>query len=177
MTRNIWESDPNAIEESELFYSFVGKYVISFQWMESKIEQIILLAHGHEKWDETQENLSRLKNEEKINLFSDLVLNSDAFDRVSIEGWYDQFEKLINRLHDERRRRNDLLHAQYIFEFLALGEPILKANRYRKGGNFTRTQEPLSPDRRDEIMTEMANIAFDLSSVCLQLVHLYKDSE
>ena len=34
MTRNRWEDDPAAIAEAERFYSFVGQYVISFQWLE-----------------------------------------------------------------------------------------------------------------------------------------------
>lgn len=51
MTRNRWEDDPAAIAEAERFYSFVGQYVISFQWLEGQIDQMFLLARGHDEWN------------------------------------------------------------------------------------------------------------------------------
>ena len=38
-------------QEADRLYSFVGQYVAIFQWMEAQLDQILLLAYGHENWN------------------------------------------------------------------------------------------------------------------------------
>lgn len=92
MTRNRWADDPDALAEAELFYSFVGKYVISFQWLEGQIDQMFLLARGHDAWHETHRWLAGMRNTDKVTAFRELVLADEPFARVPIDGWYDRFQ-------------------------------------------------------------------------------------
>ena len=69
MTTSRWEDNPAAIAEAERFYSFVGQYVISFQWLEGQIDQMFLLARGHDEWNETHHWLAGLRNVDKVNAF------------------------------------------------------------------------------------------------------------
>ncbi|RMB01977.1 hypothetical protein [Eilatimonas milleporae] len=176
MTRNRWEEDPATIAEAERFYSFVGQYVISFQWLEGQIDQILLLARGHDHWDETHQWLSGLRNVDKIHAFRDVVDADEPFDRVPIEGWYDRFDQAIDRLHTERQRRNGILHAQFLFDFLAIGQPVMRLDVRRRGGDVEYTQEDLSQARCDEIMNELAQLGVDLNFICVQLRHVYRQN-
>jgi|GEM_PF-1417593 len=175
MTRNRWQEDSAAIAEAERFYSFVGQYVISFQWLEGQIDQIFLLARGHGNWNDTHRWLSGLRNVEKINAFRDLVHTDGPFDRVQIDGWYDRFDQVVERLHAERLRRNGILHAQFLFDFLAIGQPVMRLEVRRQGGELKFTQEDLSHAKCEEIMAELAKLAFDLNLICVQLRHVYKE--
>ena len=174
MTRNRWEDDPAAIAEAERFYSFVGQYVISFQWLDGQIDQMFLLARGHDEWNETHHWLAGLRNVDKINAFRDLVQADEPFDRIQIDGWYEHFEQVVDRLHTERKRRNGILHSQFLFDFLAIGQPIMRSDVHRRGHDVDFTQEDLSQARCDEIMGELAKLAVDLNFVCVQLRHVYR---
>jgi hypothetical protein len=48
----------------------------------------------------------------------------------------------IERLHAERRRRNALLHSQFLFEFLKIGQPP-SSNRVRGENQIEFTQQNL----------------------------------
>lgn len=176
MTKNRWEDDPVAIDEANRVYSFLGRYVISFQWLEGQIDQILLLARGHQNWEETHKWLSKLKNFEKINAFRDLVQDDVSFCRVQIDGWYEHFKQVADRLDRERIRRNSILHAQFLFDFLVIGCPAMQVNVRRQGNNVEFTQENLSPARCEEILNELAKLAIDLNFICVQLRHVYRPS-
>lgn len=83
---------------------------------------------------------------------------------------------MVDRLHTERKRRNGILHSQFLFDFLAIGQPIMRSDVYRRGHDVDFTQEDLSQARCDEIMGELAELAFDLNFVCVQLRHVYRPS-
>ena len=169
MMKSAWHEDPDAKAEAERLYSFVGQYVVSFQWMESQVEQIILLANGERQWNETHRWLSKQRNVDKINKLQELVRSGHSFDSIQVEGWYDRFDRVIDKLHEERQRRNIILHAQYIFDFLAIGASVVQANIERKSGELEFNQDDLSSQRCEHIMKELTELAFSLNFVCVQL--------
>ena len=40
MSKGRWLKDPRALQQADKLYSFIGQYVIGFQWLESKIDEI-----------------------------------------------------------------------------------------------------------------------------------------
>ena len=156
------------------FYRFVGAYVISFQWLEGKIDEMFLLARGQDVRAETFSWLAQKTNAQKIDAFYELVVACSPFRHVPIDGWYDHLRAVVERLHQERRRRNGILHAQFLFDFLAIGAPVMRTHVQRQAGNAVFDQEDLSPKRCDDILGELALLAFDLNMICVQLIHVYE---
>jgi hypothetical protein len=177
MTKNRWMENPEAVREAERFYKFVGEYVISFQWMEGKIDEVFLLARGHDARAKTFSWLAQKTNAQKIDEFQTLVKAGTPFGYVAIDGWYDRLRTVVDRLHEERRRRNSILHAQFLMDFLAIGAPVVRTHVKRQAGDVIFEQEDLSPTRCDTIMGEIAQLAFDLGMICVQLIHVYKSPE
>lgn len=174
MTRDRWQEDPNAVREAERFFKFVGQYVISFQWLEGKIDDIFLLARGHNKREQTFAWLAQQTNERKIDAFRGVIFDGEHFAPVTIDGWEARVHSVSDRLHAERHRRNGILHAQFLFDFLALGAPIMRTHVRRKGGSTVLENEDLSPERCGQIISEVALLGFDLNMVCVQLRHVYR---
>ena len=161
MTRDRWLEDPKALEQAERLYAFIGKYVISIQWFESKIDELFLLAKGHDKWSETQAWLAGLFFKNKIRRFHNLALADGRPMLHDTEDWTRKITNLRRRLDAERERRNGILHAQFLFDFLAIGHPVLRSRIKDDHGAPEFDQEYLSPERCDEILTEVAQLAFE----------------
>ena len=176
MTRNRWMENADAVQEAERFYRFVGAYVISFQWLESKIDEIFLLARGQDVRADTFNWLAQKSNAQKIDAFQKLIVAGSPFRHVPIDGWYDQLSKVVERLHQERRRRNSILHAQFLFDFLAIGVPVMRTHVQRQAGNIIFDQEDLSAAKRDLILSELAELASNLNMICVQLLHIHEVS-
>lgn len=49
MTRDRWLENPEAVAEAERTYAFVGKYVMTFQWLEGKIDEVFFTSKRAEK--------------------------------------------------------------------------------------------------------------------------------
>jgi hypothetical protein len=175
MTRGRWLDDPNAVAEAERLYAFIGRYVISFQWLEGRIDEMLLLAQSHQNRADTFAWLARKDNKTKIDAFKELVKRDGPFREITVAGWAERFDEVITRLHAERQRRNGLLHAQYLFDFLAIGAPVLRTHVQRLEGELNFDQQELSPGRCDEIMREVVQLSFDLNIICVQLYHSYRD--
>lgn len=173
MTKGRWLEDPKAVREAERLYGFVGRYVIAFQWLEAKVEEMILLARGHDNRTNTLEWLARRTNYDKVEELVAIVTGEDMFREIKVEGWQERFQDVMARLHAERRRRNSLLHAQYLFDFLAIGAPVLRTDIERTDTGVQFKQEELSPERCDEILGEVAALSLHLNMVCVQLIHAY----
>lgn len=177
MTKGRWHDDPDAVREAERLYQFIGQYVIAFQWLEGKVEEMLLLARGQANREETFAWLARKTNNSKIEEFQKCVSGGEAFREISIDGWAERFGEVIARLHDERRRRNGLLHAQYLFDFLAIGAPVLRTDFERDAEGVQFTQEGLSATNCDAILQEVAQLSLGLNMICVQLVHAYIGKE
>lgn len=175
---NEFDADRRADEEADRLYRFLGQYVVVFQWMEAQLDQILLLAYGHENWAETQTRLVGMRNAEKINAVKAVVMAPSPFGRrIGRPGWTESFDELLERLRQEGRRRNAIVHSQYLFEFVEAGMPPLRSDRRKKGGAAEFEQEDLDSERTEAILKELAMLAFDLSQARVQLVHWYAAEE
>jgi hypothetical protein len=77
-----------SISEAELlqaFYGFIGYYISAFQGIEAKLDQIILLSVGEERWHIGQSLISRISNREKIELLNTIVNSSAISDGGSFQ--------------------------------------------------------------------------------------------
>ena len=83
MTRDRWQKDPTAVREAERFFKFVCQYVISFQWLEGKIDDIFLLARGHNNRKQTFAWLAQQTNEKKSTPFATL----SSMGHISLPSW------------------------------------------------------------------------------------------
>ena len=159
-------------QEADRLYSFVGQYVAIFQWMEAQLDQILLLAYGHGNWAKTQAELAGMRKVDKITAVEPVVMAPIPFGRrTGRPGWIEGFAALIERLRQEGRRRNSIVHSQYLFEFVEAGMPPLRSDRRKKDGVAEFDQEFLDSERTEAILEELAVLAFDLSQARIQLVH------
>lgn len=175
MTRDRWFSDPKAIASAERLYSFIGKYVISIQWLETKIDEVLKLARGYENSSETLNWLTGKRFHEKIDEFRKLVTDDGPFLPIWPDGWLEKFESVVQRLHAERTRRNGLLHSSFLFETLSIDNAVLRTHVVRRDGEPYFDQEWLSSSRCEEILDEVASLSIDFGHIYLQLIAAYDD--
>lgn len=173
MTKDRWLRDSHATQEAERLFRFIGAYVVAFQHLEGKIDEMLLLARGQENRDRTFKWLAQKTTELKIKKFDALVKAEEPFRRVGIDDWYAGFDAVIKRLHQERERRNGLMHGQFLFDFLGLGGPTLRTHVKSRDGGAVFDQEWLSPKNCEIIMGESADMSLDLGRICVQLSHSY----
>jgi hypothetical protein len=167
---NRWTDD-----ETDRFFRFLGQYVAIFQWIEAQLDQIILLAHGHENWSNTHAKLANLRNAQKIADVKKVVTGLGPFERSKEHtDWCAHFANLIVRLRQEGRRRNDIVHSQYLFDFVEAGMPPLRSVRRKENGKVVFEQEFFDLKRMDIILEGLATLAFEVSQARIQLVHWYR---
>jgi hypothetical protein len=161
--------------DTETLFATIGRYVIIFQWIEGVLDQILLLAWGHENWADSQAKLAKMKNEDKVDSVKEVVLASPDFTRVHTRPeWCAAFESVIYRLHEERKRRNVIVHSQYLFEFADAGLAPLRSKRGRLEGQATFDQQALTKEVQEKLIGDVAQLAVDVNFVKVQLVHDYQ---
>lgn len=161
--------------DTEAMFATIGRYLVIFQWIEGKLDQILLLAWGFENCEANQSRLAKMSNFEKTCALRDIVLASPDFSRIHTRTeWRAGFEILISRLHEERSRRNVLVHSQYLFELVAAGLPPLQSHRMRNDGKATFHQQSLTRSTQKQLLDELVRLAADVSHTHVQLVHDYK---
>lgn len=154
---------------SEQFFATVGQYIITFQFLEAKIEECLLLWWGHENWQASRMKLASMTNKKKVDaLWSEFrgnVANERGRERPE---WIDRFEEIVTRMHLERRRRNKLVHSHYLFDFAHDGGPVLQVDP--KEGLF-----PFTDEAQQSILKEISQLATDMGRAHLQAVHDHLD--
>lgn len=174
MTRNRWQKDPEAVREAERVFKFIGQYVVRFQWIEGKINEVFLLIRGHDKREKTFAWLSQQTNEKKIDALLGIIVDEDYFAPISVDDWETHVQNVAIRLHAERRRRNGILHAQFLFDFLAIDAPIIRTDIRRTSKGVVFESENLTPARCEQTNEEVARLSFDLNLICVQLRNAYQ---
>ncbi|QAS79537.1 hypothetical protein CO657_16365 [Rhizobium acidisoli] len=150
------------------FLAMVGRYVIVFQWIESKMEECLLLWWGHENWAQSKDRLLNMTNKQKVDTLWKEFRENPANERGrSRPDWVKQFEKLVERLHLERKRRNKLLHSHYLFDFLPIGQPVMQIDP-KEGNRY------LGKEAQDDIHGAVRDLAIDLSFAHTQVIHDYR---
>lgn len=148
---------------TDQFLMTVGRYVIIFQWIESKVEQCLMLLWGHT--EDARDRLSKMSNFEKVEALRNEFRHHPANHRGRArDDWVQRFESLIDRLHEERRQRNNLVHSHYLFDFLQIGHPVLQLDS-RAG------HRAFSADAQEEILRELGQLGWDMNLAQVQLVH------
>lgn len=157
--------------DSDPLFTFLGIYLAAFQWLEGELDGIILLAEGSGRRTETQDRLADLDNRKKVDLAAGLAVDVRRFPLVErIDDWPERVAYIAERLHEERRRRNRIMHSQYIMEGLEHGLPAILSMRRRWGreeGLFD--QEELSRPSMDAILREIAELSFAVGMIVVQL--------
>jgi hypothetical protein len=163
--------------DTESLFSVLGKYWISFQWVEGLLDQSLLLAWDHDNWAASQKKLAKMSNAQKINELEKVVLNSPDFARVHKRPeWVERFKSFMKALHEERERRNTITHSQILFDLAerGLGPPLLSNRVKLKGGEASFEQNYLSKEFQNEMLGRIAKLAFEMNFICVQLRHDYR---
>lgn len=164
--------DPKISAEIASLCQFIGTYVVVFQDIESKLDQIIALAIGLERWHVSQGVLSFLSHAQKIELVLSTLQSSALADGDPIHAeWLASFEKLIQRLKEEATRRNKIVHSLYLFDFMDIGGPPIRSKKRRKRGEVGLDQEPIDPAFIASATSRVAELVFDLGMALVQLRH------
>ncbi len=152
--------------DSEILFANIGKYLIIFQWMESEVDQILLLAWGFDNWAAGQAKLAKMTNCAKVEAMNPAVCESPNLARAQTRpDWWARFEAVIGRLHTERTRRNDIVHSQYLFDFVKAGFAPIRSKRIKVDGKTTLDQDELSKEFQEKLLEEISELAMDLSFI------------
>ena len=161
-------------EDTEALFTTLGKYWIIFQWVESLLDQLILLAWGHDNWAASQKKLAGMSNMQKIDCVESIVLTKPDFARVHTRPeWVTHFKSIMEALHAERKHRNSIIHSQILFEFAdkGLGPPLLSM-RTRSGTEDERFERYwLSKEYQGKMLADLGKLAMQMNFVYVQLVH------
>jgi hypothetical protein len=164
-------------KDTDALFSTLGKYWLSFQWIESQLDKILLLAWGHENWAASQARLAKMNNAQKIDSIGSIVLEGSDFKRVhSRPDWVSHFKSVIKALHTERERRNSITHSQILFDFsdTGLGPPLM-STRTRLGDDEERFEQRwLSKDFQETLLMEVGDLVLQVNFIYVQLVHDYR---
>jgi hypothetical protein len=162
-------------DASEELFGTVGRYVILFQWLEGVVDQCLLLLWGHENLTAGQLRLAGMTNQQKVDAlrreFHENPANARGRTRPDWIAW---FETLIERLHQERRRRNSLLHSQYLFDLVEIGLPILQSDHRKQDGKGIFEQKYLTPEVQRVLQDDLAHLAFETGLAHRQLIADYR---
>jgi hypothetical protein len=161
-------------EDTETLFTTLGKYWIIFQWIESLLDKLMLLAWGNENWTASQKKLAGMSNVQKIECVESLVLTTSDFARVHTRPeWVSHFKSVIESLHTERKRRNSIIHSQILFEFAdkGLGPPLLsiRTKSDTEADRFERHW--LSKEYQDKMLADLGELAMQMNFVYVQLLH------
>ena len=90
------DNNPAATEEMTRLVQFIGTYVVVFQDIEAKLDQIIGLAVGLDRWHIGHAVVSLLSNAQKIDLVQGMVQSSAISDEDPFRtDWLASFDKVI----------------------------------------------------------------------------------
>lgn len=112
-----------------------------------------------------------MPNFEKICLLTKLAKDENIFSKVSAYNFEEFFDLVVERLHLERERRNSLIHSKFLFDFLAIGAPVISTGTTRQDGGFSFQQNGLTREYCDSVLREIAELYIDLNHAHVQLVH------
>ena len=167
-------SDAEQKEKAEIerLFHFIGTYVVVFQDVESKLDQIIQLAIGLDRRHVSDGVIALLSNSQKIDLVQSIVHTSEIEDgSPSQEAWITSFDAVMQRLRTEATRRNKIVHSLYIFDFMKIGYPPLRSKRTRKKTGASFDQEHVDAAYISTATSDVAVLSFDVGMVLVQLRH------
>lgn len=169
------EEEKKEKAEIERLFHFIGAYVVVFQDVESKLDQIIQLAIGLDRRHVSHGIIALLSNSQKIDLVQSMVHSSEIADGSPYqEMWVTSFDEVMQRLRAEATRRNKIVHSLYIFDFMKIGHPPLRSKRTRKKGETSFDQEHVDAAYISKAASDVAALSFDVGMILVQLRHWYE---
>jgi hypothetical protein len=169
------EGEQKEKAEVERLFQFIGMYVVVFQDVESKLDQIIQLAIGLDRRHVSHGVIAVLSNSQKIDLVQSIVHSSEIVDGSPAQGaWVTSFDEVMQRLRAEATRRNKIVHSLYIFDFMKIGQPPVRSKRTRKKSGASFDQERVNAAYIDKATSDVARLSFDVGMVLVQLRHWYE---
>ncbi|MDQ0107442.1 hypothetical protein J2T02_002561 [Chitinophaga terrae (ex Kim and Jung 2007)] len=161
--------------DTNLLYRRIGEFVVSFQWLESRVRETGWLLTDPQRACWPPLILRQESNQQLLDKVCQLF--STTMDKLATEDALARkpsFESLIQRLHGMRRYRNKLLHSAYIV--LESGGDVQGVYRINPklqqvDDEYILDSEMLTPESIERNMKEMAQIAFELNFHYIQLVH------
>ncbi len=164
--------DSSAKAEVVQLFQFIGAYVVVFQDIEAKLDQIIQLAIGLERWHVSHGVVALLSNGQKIDLAQSIVHSSAVASGATFQkDWVKSFDEVIQRLKAEGSRRNKIVHSLYLFDFMQAGGPALRSKRKRARGEIELDQEWVDAAYISRATGEIHELSFDLGMALTQLRH------
>jgi hypothetical protein len=159
----------------ERLFQFIGMYVVVFQDVESKLDQIIQLAIGLDRRHVSHGVIALLSNSQKIDLVQSIVRSSEIADGSPVqEAWVTSFDEVMQRLRAEATRRNKIVHSLYILDFMKIGQPPVRSKRTRKKSGTSFDQEHVDAVYIDKATSDVAGLSFDVGMVLVQPRHWYE---
>lgn len=159
----------------ERLFQFIGAYVVAFQDVESKLDQVIELAIGLGRRHVSHGVIALLSNSQKVDLVQSIVHSSEIADgSVSQEAWISSFDEVMQRLRAEATRRNKIVHSLYLFDFMKIGHPPLRSKRTRKKSGALFDQEHVDAAYISKATADVARLSFDVGMALVQLRHRYE---
>lgn len=169
------------MNHEELMYQRIGKFTVSFQWIENKLREIgwFILDPNRSNWPPA--DLRNLTNDKLIDRVHELFVQALPKCQLPQEleaDFKETFESSAKLLHQLRRDRNRILHSAFI-ELRAGGEVqgILRSNpkiqNDEESGEVLFDQEILTGESFAKEMAVMAELALSLNRAYLQLIHRY----
>lgn len=111
-----------------------------------------------------------MDNNAKVKAAAIAAIDTGAFPLIgSIVGWEARVESVTAQLHEERHRRNRIMHSQFLMEGLEPGLPAIRSVRTRGEPDRPFDQEEFSRPRMDAILREVAELAFATGMIMVQL--------
>jgi hypothetical protein len=158
--------------DAEPFYTFLGIYVAAFQAIEQKLDEILLLEAGYERWAEVHARLARMSNQEKTAAAIRAATNAARFPRAgSNPRWAERVSAVEAKLNGERLRRNAMMHSQYMLRGIERGLSAIRSNRKRAGASVHFEHEEMNRERMDQTISEISLLLFAIGQLHLQLIH------
>jgi hypothetical protein len=163
-------------ENIDLLYQKIGEFVVSFQWLEHRFRQMgwLIADPKRQIWPpkilRSEKNCLLLSKVEKM---YNETMDKQHGERSDV--FKAQFSHLIQKSHDFRKYRNDLLHSAFI-ELKGGGEVlnIMRSNsklKRKNDGSIGSDSEILTVGLIEDKMREMAELAFSLNIHYMQLIH------
>ncbi len=166
------QDDPKEQAEIKRLFHFIGSYVVVFQDIDSKLDQIIQLAIGQDRWHVSHSVITLLSHSQKIDLVRAVVHSSQIADGTEHrQRWIESFDEVIKRVRAEASRRNKIVHSLYIFDFMTIGAPPLRSKRKRKSDAMSFDQQDVDASFISNATSDVAELSFDIGMALVQLRH------
>ncbi len=162
--------------DADLVYRRIGEFAVCFQWLEHQFREIgwLLLDPCRQTWPPT--DLRDLTNHNLLNRVRQIYLQVvSTLNGAGVQGYCDSFSYVVDRAHEARRFRNDLLHSAYV-ELKAGGDvqEIMQANPRAivgAGGVLEVTTNLLSAQDLSARLASLGSLSVGVDMHHRQLIH------